>query len=115
VSDPAEPQLAYLTTSGRITGRAHRVELWFVSDADTIFFLAGDGDRSDWVRNLMISPDVIVEIGDRRRTTRARVVTDAAEDATARRLMLLKYQPGYGSDLTEWGRTALPVAVAWPS
>lgn len=113
MSDPGEPEFAYLTTSGRITGRAHRVELWFVTDADTVFFLAGDGDRSDWVRNLMISPDVILEIGDQRRTTRARVVSDAAEDATARRLMLAKYATGRGEDLTEWGRTALPIAVAW--
>jgi deazaflavin-dependent oxidoreductase (nitroreductase family) len=114
VSDPGEPEFAYLTTSGRITGRAHRVELWFVREGDRVFFLAGDGDRSDWVRNLMISPDVILEIGDRRRTTRARVVSEPQEDATARRLMLEKYAPGHGDDLTEWGRTALPIAVAWP-
>ena len=62
MSDPDEPEFAYLTTSGRITGRAHRVELWFVTDAETVFFLAGYGDRSDWVRNLMISPDVILEM-----------------------------------------------------
>lgn len=112
MSDPAGLPFAYLTTSGRITGRSHRVELWFVQHGDTVFFLAGEGDRSDWVRNLMVSPDVIVEIGDRRRTTRARVVQAPEEDATARRLMLAKYEPGEG-DLSDWGRTALPIAVVW--
>ena len=32
-------------------------------------------------------------------------------DALARRLLLEKYEPAYSGDLSEWGRTALPVAV----
>jgi deazaflavin-dependent oxidoreductase (nitroreductase family) len=113
VTEPGDLEFAYLTTSGRITGGAHRVELWFVLHEGTVFLLAGEGDRSDWVRNLMISPDVILELGDRRRTTRARVVADPEEDATARLLMLEKYEPGHGSDLSSWGRTAVPIAVEW--
>ena len=31
--------------------------------------------------------------------------------ARARRLLLEKYSAGYGGDLSEWGETALPVAV----
>jgi len=42
---------------------------------------------------------------------RARVVTDGAEDRLARRLLLEKYEPTYSGDLSDWGRTALPVAV----
>ena len=34
----------------------------------------------------------------------------SAEDALTRRLLLEKYQPGSGDDLTSWGQTALPVA-----
>lgn len=113
MTDLAGREFAYLSTSGRMTGRAHRVELWFVLHESTVYFLAGGGDRADWVRNLMVSPDVIVEIGDQRRSTRARVVTDAEEDGRARRLMLEKYAEGYGGDLTSWGRSALPIAAAW--
>jgi deazaflavin-dependent oxidoreductase (nitroreductase family) len=110
--DP-EPAFAYLTTSGRISGEPHRVELWFVVHEGTLYLLAGGGTRSDWVRNLLASPRVVVEVGDRRRTTRARFVTAPDEDALARRLMLEKYAPQYAGDLTSWGRTATPVAVAW--
>jgi len=39
------------------------------------------------------------------------VVEDGEEDALARRLLLEKYEPTYSGDLSEWGRTALPVAV----
>ena len=49
---------------------------------ETVFLMAGDRDRSDWVRNLMITPDVELELGDRKRTTRARVV-DARSPTTS--------------------------------
>jgi hypothetical protein len=39
------------------------------------------------------------------------VVEQADEDDLARRIVVAKYQPGYGEDLTDWGRESLPVAV----
>jgi hypothetical protein len=54
---------------------------------------------------------VQVRIGESNLEGRARIVTDAEEDARARRLLLAKYAAGYSGDLSEWGRTALPVAV----
>lgn len=66
----------YLTTTGRHTGTPHRIEIWFGLGDGVVYILSGGGDRSDWVRNLMISPEVVLEIGDVKRTTRARVVTD---------------------------------------
>ena len=106
---------AYLTTTGRITGSPHRIEIWFAREGDTIYMLAGDGERSDWVRNLMVSSAIVLEIGDRKRTTTGRVLergTDA--DAAARRALLEKYQPTSSDDLARWGRTALAVAIEWP-
>jgi deazaflavin-dependent oxidoreductase (nitroreductase family) len=97
-----------------VSGKPHRIEIWFVLADETVYLMAGDRDRSDWVRNLMASPDVELEIGGRKRATRARVVDDDdEEDALARRLMLEKYAPRNG-DLSTWGRTALVVAVEWP-
>jgi deazaflavin-dependent oxidoreductase (nitroreductase family) len=103
----------YLTTTGRHTGSPHRIEIWFAINDEHVYLLSGAGDRSDWVRNLMISPEVVLEIGDVKATTKARVVTDPAEDAKARRLLAEKYRPRYRGDLTEWGQTSLPVAIAW--
>ena len=113
--DIASLGLGHLTTTGRLSGNPHRIEIWFVFADETIYLMAGDRDRSDWVRNLMASPDVVVELGGRKRTTKARVVDDGTEeDATARRLMLEKYASG-GDDLAEWGRSALVVALDWPT
>jgi deazaflavin-dependent oxidoreductase (nitroreductase family) len=113
--DPNSIQFCYVTTTGRISGKPHRIEIWFAVHGDTAYVLSGGGRRSDWVRNLEIDPEVVLEIGEHRRTTRARVVGPGTdEDALARRLLAEKYQPGSGEDLGEWGRTALPVAISWP-
>jgi deazaflavin-dependent oxidoreductase (nitroreductase family) len=103
----------YLTTTGRHSGEPHRIEIWFALVGGVAYLLSGGGDRSDWVRNLAISPEVVLEIGRERRTTRARVVTDADEDALARRIVVEKYRPRYRGDLDDWGRTSLPIAIDW--
>ena len=107
----ADEDFCYLTTRGRVTGRDHEIEIWFGLDGETLYMLSGGRDRSDWVRNIMRAPDVRVRVGDTHFAGHARIVTDAAEDALARRVLLEKYTPRYTGDLSSWGRTALPVAV----
>ncbi len=113
LSSLANEQFCYLTTTGRVTGRPHTIEIWFGLNERTLYMLSGNGPRrrSDWVRNLMRTPPVSVRIGEREFTGTARVVEDGEEDALARQLLLEKYEPAYSGDLSEWGRTALPVAV----
>lgn len=108
----AEP-FCYLTTTGRVTGRPHTIEIWFALRERTIYILSRNGPhaRADWVRNLAKAPAVTIRIRDRELSGIARIVEDPDEDALARRLLLDKYEPTYAGDLTNWGRTALPVAV----
>ena len=103
----------YLTTTGRVSGRPHTIEIWFGLNEGTLYMLSGNGprQRADWVRNLMKRPAVTVRIGDREFSGSGRVVEDGEEDGLARRLLLEKYEPTYSGDLSEWGQTALPVAV----
>jgi deazaflavin-dependent oxidoreductase (nitroreductase family) len=101
----------YLTTTGRVTGRPHEIEIWFALDGRTLYMLSGGGDRADWVRNLRKNPAVCVRIGGATCGGQARVLQAGDEDALARRLVVGKYQPGYGEDLSDWGRTSLAVAV----
>jgi deazaflavin-dependent oxidoreductase (nitroreductase family) len=107
-----EEDFAYLTTIGRRTGREHRIEIWFGLSGGVVYMLSGGGDGSDWVRNLRANPRVHLRIGDVERPASARVVTDADEEGTARRLLAAKYQ-GWreGAALSGWARTALVVAV----
>ena len=101
----------YLTTTGRSTGRPHEIEIWYAADGDTLYLLAGGGDRSDWVRNLRANPAVTVRIDDATQRATARVVVDAAEDRRARTLVFEKYQPRYAGDLERWREASLPVAL----
>jgi deazaflavin-dependent oxidoreductase (nitroreductase family) len=103
----------YLTTTGRHSGAPHRIEIWFALADGVAYLLSGGGDRSDWVRNLTISPEVVLEIGGEKRTTKARRVTDPDEDALARRIIVEKYRPRHRGDLDDWGRSSLPIAIDW--
>ena len=109
----ADLDYCYLTTTGRHSGRPHRIEIWFAVSDGVAYLLSGGGERSDWVRNLTISPDVVLEIGGEKRTTKARVVTDPDEDALARRIVGEKYQPRHQGNLDDWGTTSLPIAIDW--
>ncbi len=97
----AGESFCYLTTTGRVTGRPHEIEMWFslVPETRTLYMLAGSGDRADWVRNLRREPAVMVRLSGEGLKGEARVVEDAGED---------EQSPG---SLSGWRRRALPVAV----
>lgn len=107
----ADEDYCYLTTTGRVTGRPHEVEIWFALSGSTLYMLSGGGDRSDWVKNLRRFPETTVRIQTTSFSGRGRTVQSQEEDGQARRLLFEKYQPGYGGSLANWRDTALPVAV----
>lgn len=110
--DDARLDYCYLTTTGRKSGQPREIEIWFGTAGGRLYLLAGGGERAHWVRNLRAEPRVSVRVGERTYGARARVVeAGTGEDAEARRLLLEKYGPRYSGDLTNWGRTALPVAL----
>ncbi len=71
--------------------------------------LAGN-PGSDWVKNARKDPNVTVRIAGQTFEGRARPVEDADEDELARDLLVEKYERTPGS-LSNWRRSALPVAV----
>jgi deazaflavin-dependent oxidoreductase (nitroreductase family) len=106
----ASEPYAYLTTTGRRTGRPHRIEIWFGVDAGRVYLLSGGRDRADWVRNLQVHPRVSIEIGPEARTGSARILQSGeADDDRARELLVGKYRDG--SNLDEWGRTSLAIVI----
>jgi deazaflavin-dependent oxidoreductase (nitroreductase family) len=111
---PADLDFCYLTTTGRVTGRPHRIEIWFGLDGSTVYLLAGGGEQADWVRNLVHDPSVTLELAGRPVPARARVVADPGEQARARELLYQKYRRRYAGSLERWRDAALPVAVDLP-
>jgi deazaflavin-dependent oxidoreductase (nitroreductase family) len=113
VSDDADQPFAWLTTTGRRTGEPRTVELWFVLEGRTVYFLAGGGESAHWVRNSGVEPRVTIRLGETDHPGMARAADPGSdEDDHARRLMAAKYQ-GWreGRPLSNWARTALCLAV----
>ena len=111
---PGDLDFCYLTTRGRVSGRPHRIEIWFALDDTTVYLLAGGGRGADWVRNLSRAPSVTLELAGHELAARARVVVDEEEQLRARRLLYEKYQPRYSGGLERWRDGALPMAVDLP-
>ncbi len=102
-----------LTTVGRTSGEAREVDLYFAVEGERIYFLAGGGEESDWVRNAVANPQVSVRIAGVIFRGAARVVAPGEEETHARRLLAIKYERWReGKPLSSWARLALPVAVA---
>jgi deazaflavin-dependent oxidoreductase (nitroreductase family) len=107
----ADESFCYLTTTGRVTGKSHTIEIWFALRGVIAYMLAGGRDHSDWVRNIVNHPEVTLRIADREFQGRGRVIEAPNEDRIARELLVAKYQSRYRGDLIGWRERALPVAV----
>jgi deazaflavin-dependent oxidoreductase (nitroreductase family) len=107
----SDEDFCHLATRGRVTGKSHEIEIWFVVHDGVAYLMSGGGRRSDWVRNLMADESVSLRIRDLTRPARAYIPTDVDEDAI-RRKMAAKYQ-GWeaGKPLSGWAQSALVVAV----
>jgi hypothetical protein len=67
-------EYCYLTTTGRVTGNPHEIEIWFGLNGNTLYLLSGGMDRSDWVKNLIKNPSVKVRVGRNTFSGTARLV-----------------------------------------
>jgi deazaflavin-dependent oxidoreductase (nitroreductase family) len=103
----------YLTTTGRVTGHPHTIEIWFVVHDGCAYLMAGSG-RSDWVQNLRRDPAVRLRVGTTEVAATAHVVDDPADPRQA--LLRTRMADKYGEreddgSLTDWAQTAVLVGV----
>jgi deazaflavin-dependent oxidoreductase (nitroreductase family) len=111
LSQLSKEEYCYLTTTGRVSGRPHEIEIWFGTHGTCIYLLSGS-QRSDWVRNLLKDAAVTVRIAGQNFSGTARLVKDKEEEQRARYLIAEKYQEWEeGKTLSQWAKTALPVAI----
>ena len=111
LADLANEDYCYLTTTGRVSERPHEIEIWFGVQNSSIYMLSGSG-RSDWVKNLLKNPAVIVRIANHTFTGIARIVSSEREEIMTRNMLANKYKEREADgSLSEWARTALPVAI----
>jgi len=102
----------YLTTTGRRTGEPHEIEIWFTAVADSLYLISGGGDRSDWVRNLQVSPPASVRVGETTFPVTGRAPVHPGEErTTAIEHLHGKYADQVSGTLDDWKREAFIVAL----
>lgn len=112
LKDLAREDFCYLTTTGRVTGNPHEIEIWFGARDNSIYLMSGGGTKSDWVKNLIKNPTVKVRIAKQHFNGTARLVNEEQEEALARNMLADKYNERESDgSLDEWARTALPIAI----
>jgi hypothetical protein len=70
-----------ITTTGRRSGRAQRIEIWF-HNLDGRIYITGLPGRRGWYANVVANPDFIFHLKQTAQTdlpARARPITDEAE------------------------------------
>ncbi len=94
------------TTTGRSSGRPHRIEIWFGVLDDVIYLISGNGSSADWYRNALAHPEVTIELGGQRISCTARRVSDPNERRRVGELMGAKYpwdgDPSIGLTRCAW-------------
>lgn len=112
LAEHATDAVCHLQTTGRTSGRPRIIEIWFATDGERIYLLAGGRDRAHWVRNLRAERRVRVRIGGRTLDGRARVIEGEEREPLARRLVAAKYQRWReGEPLSRWAAGSLPVEI----
>lgn len=111
LSGLAREEYCYLTTIGRVTGKPHKIEIWFGLNHTTLYLMSGDG-KSDWVKNLLKNPSVMVRIAKHNFSGAARLVKDDREQVMARNMLGDKYNEREADgSLSEWAQTAVVVGI----
>ena len=102
----------YFTTTGRVTGNPHEIEIWFGLNNTTLYLMSGGGNKSDWVKNLLKNPSVTVRIAKQTFNAVARIIQDEAEQMLARNLLADKYKEReVDGSLSDWAQSALVVGM----
>ena len=109
-----DERYCYLSTQGRVTGRRHTAELWFVPSDGGVYLMSGSGGLTTWCLNLQAEEQGVLRVGTRSWLAR---VTFLAADDPDRALALQRFHERYdppGKDrLDPWSRNATVVQLVF--
>lgn len=106
VAAHADDDCCMFTTTGRRTGRPHRIEIWFGVIGDTLYLISGNGPSAHWYLNALATPRVTIELGDVVLDGAARALDDAEMRRRVGEMMGAKYSwdgdPSIGLSREKW-------------
>jgi len=95
-------KFAYLTTSGRKTGKPHSVQVWFSMDVGKIF-LSHEGGYTDWMKNIVHKGRVRIRIGRLNMEADAAILTDGESNEVGKKSLYEKYYgPAPKATIDDW-------------
>jgi deazaflavin-dependent oxidoreductase (nitroreductase family) len=99
-----------ITVTGRRTGRAITMPVWFVADDRALWLLPVSGSKTQWYRNLEKDRAIAVQAGSERQDLRAKLIKSAEVVSGVIRQFREKYTP---EEVKRW-YSGLDVAVHVP-
>lgn len=112
--DLVDERYCYLSTQGRVTGRRHTAELWFVPAEGGVYLMSGSGGLTTWCLNLQNEEQGVLRVGGRSWLARVTFLTAADEDRDpVLQRFHEQYDRGRESRLDAWRRDATVVHLVF--
>jgi deazaflavin-dependent oxidoreductase (nitroreductase family) len=83
-----------ITVTGRKSGRAISIPIWFVLENDTLYLLPVKGSDSQWYKNVLKNPSIRIQADG----TEAKVQAVPVNDAAQVKSVVEKFRAKYGSN-----------------
>src|SRR6266446_7595572 len=83
-----------ITVTGRKSGRAISIPVWFVLEDDTLYLLPVQGSDTQWYKNVLKNPSIRIEAGGAKAEVRAVPV----KDSTQVKSVVEKFRDKYGAN-----------------
>jgi deazaflavin-dependent oxidoreductase (nitroreductase family) len=96
-----------ITVTGRKSGRAISIPIWFASDDEKLYLLPVQGSNTQWYKNVLQKPSIRVGVRGAEADVKAVPVTDNAEVSA----VIEKFRAKYGAGDIKKYYSKLDVAV----
>ncbi|HTT34136.1 MAG TPA: nitroreductase/quinone reductase family protein [Methylomirabilota bacterium] len=96
-----------ITVTGRKSGRAISIPVWFVLDGETLYLLPVQGSDTQWYRNVLRNPSIRVHAGKAEAELKLIPVTDAKQVSS----VVEKFRKKYGTSDVKKYYSKLDVAI----
>ena len=112
--DLADERYCYLSTQGRVTGRRHTAELWFVPTDGGVYLMSGSGGLTQWCLNLQQEEQGVLRVAHRSWLARVTFLTEHDPDRLeALQAFHDRYDPPDKDRTEAWARAATVVQLVF--
>ena len=82
-----------ITVTGRKSGRAISIPVWFVSEGEKLYLLPVEGSDTQWYKNVLKNPAIRIKAGGAEAEFNAAPITDAKQVSS----VAAKFRARYGA------------------